>query len=239
MQLFFHENITENIFFLDPEESKHLIKVLRKDQGDKVDFTDGHGYLYQCVILDPNPKKAGLKVVERFFEPEDDYYIHLAICPTKNPDRMEWMIEKITEIGVHEITLIESEHSERSFLKPDRLEKKIISACKQSIKTRVPKLNPICKMGEFVANKKFDTYQRFIAYVDQNNTKHLFEKVIPNREYLILIGPEGDFSTQELDLAFKNFFLPCSLGKSRLRTETAGIAAVHTFQLVNNLTKTE
>lgn len=237
MQLFFHENIPEGLFHLDPEESKHLIKVLRKDQGDKVDFTDGHGYLYQCVILDPNPKKAGLKVVERFYDPEDDYYIHLAICPTKNPDRIEWMIEKITEIGVHEITLMESVHSERSFLKLDRLEKKLISACKQSIKTRIPKLNPVCKMEDLVTNKNFDTYQRFIAYVDQNNTQHLFEKAEPNREYLILIGPEGDFSPKELDLAFRNFFLPCSLGKSRLRTETAGLAAVHTLQLVNCLTE--
>jgi len=235
MQLFFHDNITENIFHLDQEESKHLIKVLRKNQGDKVDFTDGQGYLYHCVILDPNPKKAGLKVMERFYEPEDDYYIHLAICPTKNPERMEWMIEKITEIGVHEITLMESTHSERSFLKLDRLEKKIISACKQSLKTRVPKLNPICEMEELVVNKKFDTYQRFIAYVDKDNTHHLFEKAKQNGEYLILIGPEGDFSSQELDLAFKNFFLPCSLGKSRLRTETAGLAAVHTLQLVNSL----
>jgi len=96
MQLFFHDNIPEGLFHLDPEESKHLIKVLRKSQGDKVDFTDGQGYLYQCVILDPNPKKAGLKVEKKSYEPEEDFYIHLAICPTKNPERIEWMIEKIT-----------------------------------------------------------------------------------------------------------------------------------------------
>ena len=235
MQLFLHHNITDNIFYLDQAESKHLIKVLRKSQGDKVDFTDGQGYLYRCVVLDSNPKKAGIKVMERLFDPEDDYYIHLAICPTKNPDRMEWMIEKITEIGVHEITLMESEHSERSFLKLDRLEKKIVSACKQSLKTRIPKLNPICELKDLVVNKKFDTYQRFIAYVDKENNQHLFEKAKPNGAYLVLIGPEGDFSSQEIDLAFKNFFLPCSLGKSRLRTETAGLAAVHTLQLVNNI----
>lgn len=235
MQLFFHDNISENTFHLDPEESKHMIKVLRKNQGDTVDFTNGLGYLFHCVILDPNPKKAGLKVMERFYEPEDDYHIHLAICPSKNPERMEWMIEKITEIGVHEITLMESEHSERSFLKLDRLEKKIVAACKQSLKTRIPKLNPVCPMEKVVVNKKFDTYQRFIAYIDKENSQHLFEKTEANRKYLILIGPEGDFSPQELDIAFKNFFLPCSLGKSRLRTETAGLVAVHTLQLVNSL----
>ncbi|MCL6259924.1 16S rRNA (uracil(1498)-N(3))-methyltransferase [Aquiflexum sp. TKW24L] len=235
MQLFFHENITENTFYLDQEESKHLIKVLRKIQGDKVDFTDGQGYLYQSVIIDDNPKKAGIKVLKRLFDPEDDYYIHLAICPTKNPDRMEWMMEKITEIGVHEITMMESEHSERSFLKLDRLEKKIVAACKQSLKTRIPKLNPICHMKDLVINPKFDTYQRFIAYVDKDNNHHLFEKAKPNSAYLVLIGPEGDFAPKEIDLAFKNFFIPCSLGKSRLRTETAGLAAVHTLQLINNL----
>ncbi|MCH6201871.1 16S rRNA (uracil(1498)-N(3))-methyltransferase [Aquiflexum sp. LQ15W] len=235
MQLFFHENISENTFHLDQEESKHLIKVLRKNQGDRVDFTDGQGYLYHCIVLDANQKRAGIKVLERLFDPEDDHYIHLAICPTKNPDRMEWMIEKITEIGVHEISLIESEHSERSFLKLDRLEKKIVAACKQSLKTRIPKLNPICQMEDLLVNKKFDTYQRFIAYVDKDNVQHLFEKAKPNNAYLILIGPEGDFSPQEIELAFKNFFLPCSLGKSRLRTETAGLVAVHTLQLLNSL----
>lgn len=235
MQLFFHENIAEDTFHLDQEESKHLIKVLRKNQGDKVVFTDGLGFLYHCIILDANPKKAGIKVVERFFDPEDDYYIHLAICPTKNPDRMEWMIEKITEIGVHEITLMESEHSERSFLKLDRLEKKIVAACKQSLKTRIPKLNPICKMEDLVTDKKFDSYQRFIAYVDKENRQHLFEKAKSNSAYIVLIGPEGDFSPGEIDLAFKNFFLPCSLGKSRLRTETAGLTAVHTLQLLNGI----
>jgi 16S rRNA (uracil1498-N3)-methyltransferase len=233
MQLFFHDHITEDIFHLDPEESKHLIKVLRKNQGDKVKFTDGQGYMYHCVILENNPKKAGIKVMERFYDPEDDYFIHLAICPTKNPDRMEWMIEKITEIGVHEITLIESEHSERSFLKLDRLEKKIVAACKQSLKTRIPKLNPVCPLEKLVSDTKFDSYQRFIAYIDKDNRQHLLEKAKPNGSYLVLIGPEGDFSQKEIDLSFKNFFLPCSLGNSRLRTETAGLAAVHTLQLLN------
>lgn len=235
MQLFFYQNIQEDSFHLEAEESKHLIKVLRKTQGDKVKFTDGKGCLYTCIITEANPKKAVLSIEERNYIPEDDYYIHLAISPTKNAERMEWMIEKITEIGVHEITFMQSEHSERGNLKLDRLEKKIISACKQSLKTRVPKLNAVVPMQELVKDKKFDTYQRFIAYVDKENDRHLFDKAKKDSAYIILIGPEGDFSQPELDLAFKHYFLPCSLGKSRLRSETAGLAAVHTLQLINNL----
>jgi len=235
MQLFYHENIHEKGFYLDQEESKHLIKVLRKSKGDKVHFTDGNGCLYHCVIVDDNPKKAHLLIEERHYSPEEDHYIHLAICPTKNLDRMEWMIEKITEIGVNEITFLESEHSERAFLKLDRMEKKIIAACKQSLKTRFPKLNAQKKLADFLSDKTFDSYQRFIAYVDKENDRHLMEKAEAGKAYVVLIGPEGDFSKKELDLAFKSHFLPCSLGKSRLRTETAGLVAVHTLQLVNEL----
>jgi 16S rRNA (uracil1498-N3)-methyltransferase len=235
MQLFFHENTQDKDFQLDLEESRHLIKVLRRKQGDKVNFTDGKGCLYSCVITDADPRKTVLSIEERNYIPEDDYYIHLAISPTKNAERMEWMIEKITEIGVHEITFMQSEHSERGNLKLDRMEKKIISACKQSLKTRVPKLNAVVPMEELVMDKKFDTYQRFIAYVDKENDRHLIEKAKKDNAYIILIGPEGDFSKQELDLAFQHYFLPCSLGKSRLRSETAGLAAVHTLQLINNI----
>lgn len=235
MQLFFHEHTYDEKFTLDPEESKHLIKVLRKTQGDRVNFTNGKGGLFHCVIIDDNPKKAEIRIEERAFLPEDDYYIHLAISPTKNSDRMEWMVEKLTEIGVHEITFMESEYAERSHLKLERLEKKIIAACKQSLKTRVPKLNPVRPMKELVQDSEFNSYQRFIAYVDKENDRHLFDKVKPNSACLVLIGPEGDFSQQELQLAFDNHFLPCSLGKSRLRSETAGVAAVHTIQLKNNL----
>lgn len=235
MQLFFADYIEGSTFQLDADESNHLIKVLRKGVGDTVFFTDGKGYLYQCILQEANPKKTKLAVQARHFTPEDDFYIHLAICPTKNADRMEWMVEKITEIGVHEITLIQSEHSERSMIKLDRLEKKIIAAGKQSLKTRLPKLNPMIDLELLVSNHAFDSYERFIAYVDKENDRHLFEKATANKAYLVLIGPEGDFSPKELELAFKYHFHPCSLGKSRLRTETAGLAAVHTLQLLNSI----
>ncbi|EOZ92611.1 Ribosomal RNA small subunit methyltransferase E [Indibacter alkaliphilus LW1] len=235
MQLFFHENIQQSNFQLDPEESRHLIKVLRKQQGDKVNFTDGKGCLFECTIIDSNPKKTTIQIDKRLYTPDDDFYIHLAISPTKNSERMEWMVEKLTEIGVHEISFMESEFSERSKLKYDRLEKKIKAACKQSLKTRVPKLNPVIPMEDLVRDDKFNEYQRFIAYVDKENDRHLFQKLEKDRAYLILIGPEGDFSKQELQLAFDHLFLPCSLGKSRLRSETAALAAVHTIQMKNNL----
>ncbi len=236
MQLFFHPSIPEDRFTLDAEESRHLTKVLRRSQGDKVQFTDGKGFLYHCTLLDSNPKKTLLQVNERLYTPEDDFHIHLAISPTKNIDRMEWMVEKITEIGVHEITFMQSEHTERNHLKLERLEKKIISACKQSLKTRVPKLNPVRPMEELLADKEFNTYERFIAYVDKDNDRHLFEKSNPNKAYLVLIGPEGDFSNKEIELALSHHFLPCSLGKSRLRTETAGLVTVHTLQMKNTIT---
>jgi 16S rRNA (uracil1498-N3)-methyltransferase len=234
MQLFFKEDISNPQFDLDSEESKHLIKVLRKSVGDEVHFTDGKGNLYPCTIIKADPKKASLKWVEKILYPEDDYYIHLAIGPTKNLDRMEWMLEKITEIGCHEISFLQSSNSERSFLKLDRLEKKIIAACKQSLKMRFPKLNPIQDLKTFVQNTDAHEVQKFIAYVDKENDQHLFSQAQPKSSYLILIGPEGDFSKDEIKVALNNGFKPCSLGKSRLRTETAGMAAVHILQLINS-----
>jgi 16S rRNA (uracil1498-N3)-methyltransferase len=233
MQLFYHEHITGFAFELDPEESKHLIKVLRKGKGDVVTFTDGKGNLYTCAIQNADPKKALLYIQDQKYVPEDPFQIHLGISPTKNLERLEWMLEKITEIGVHQITLLQTQHGERPFLKLDRLEKKIISACKQSVKTRTPVLNPLIPFDQFVQKQQhFD--QKFIAYVDQEHTAHLKDLVTAGSKALIMIGPEGDFSKDEIELAKENGFLPCSLGKSRLRTETAGLAAVHIIQLANN-----
>ncbi|UJP63488.1 16S rRNA (uracil(1498)-N(3))-methyltransferase [Mongoliitalea daihaiensis] len=235
MQLFYHEKSLDSTFELDQEESRHLIKVLRKTKGDQVQFTDGKGCLVHGAILDADPKRAKIIVEQRLYQPQDDFYIHLAICPTKNLDRMEWMLEKITEIGVHEISFIESKHSERVFLKMDRLEKKMIAACKQSLKFHFPILNGLRPLEEILKESRLDSYQRFIAYLDEDNTRHLYEKAEPNQSYIVLIGPEGDFSKEEVAMAFDYHFLPCSLGRSRLRTETAGVAAVHSLQLKNTL----
>lgn len=233
MQLFFQDKISEPITTLSEEESKHLIRVLRKKQGDPITLTDGKGMIYESVILDANPKKASLKILSKTEAEVDSFFIHLAIAPTKNPDRMEWMVEKITEIGFHELTLIETMNSERSFLKTDRLQKKIISACKQSIKFRTPKLNPNIKFNDLIKSNEFNDFQKFIAYVDEDQKHHLMDLADPGKKYLILIGPEGDFDPKEIQLAFQSGFQAVSLGKSRLRTETAGLSAVQMFQVVN------
>lgn len=233
MQLFFQENISEPISSLSEEESKHLIRVLRKKQGDSIQLTDGQGMIYETVILDANPKRATLKILSKKQALQDPFYIHLAIAPTKSPDRMEWMVEKITEIGFHELTLIETNNSERSFLKTDRLIKKIISACKQSLKFHRPKVNETRKLNDLIKDNEFTDFQKFIAYVDENHTNHLFDLATPKSNYLVLIGPEGDFDSTEIKFAIEANFSPVSLGNSRLRTETAGLAAVQMLQVLN------
>lgn len=233
MQLFFQDQITEPITILSEEESKHLIRVLRKKQGDAITLTDGKGMVYGSVILDANPKKASLKILSKTEAEEDSFFIHLAIAPTKNPDRMEWMVEKITEIGFHELTLIETMNSERSFIKTDRLQKKIISACKQSIKFRTPILNSGIKFNDLIKSAEFNDFEKFIAYVDEHHQHHLLDLAKPGKKYLVLIGPEGDFDLKEIQQAFEAGFKAVSLGKSRLRTETAGLAAVQMLQVVN------
>lgn len=233
MQLFFQDQVTEPISTLTEEESKHLIRVLRKKLGDAITLTDGKGMVYESVILDANPKKASLKILNKTEAEEDNFYIHLAIAPTKNPDRMEWMVEKITEIGFHELTLIETMNSERSYLKTDRLQKKIISACKQSIKFRTPVLNTITKFDDLIKSNELNDFQKFIAYVDEHHRHHLMDLARPGSNYLILIGPEGDFDPKEIQRAFDAGFQAVSLGKSRLRTETAGLSAVQMLQSIN------
>ncbi|SFT44273.1 16S rRNA (uracil1498-N3)-methyltransferase [Algoriphagus locisalis] len=233
MQLFFQENITPPLITLEPDESKHLCRVLRKKQGDQVFVTNGEGNLFECVILEANPKKTSLKVIQTSEVASDDFHIHLAIAPTKSPDRMEWMVEKITEIGFHELTLLETMNSERSYLKTDRLEKKIVSACKQSLKYRIPKLHTISKLNEILDSGEFEDYQKFIAYVDENHDFHLFDSAVAKGKYLILIGPEGDFDPLEIKKALASGFKPVSLGNARLRTETAGLAAVQMLQTLN------
>lgn len=233
MQLFFQEKIELPITYLDEEESRHLVRVLRKKQGDQVRLTNGNGKVFDCVILEASPKKTSLKVLTSNEIPEDNFRIHLAIAPTKSPDRMEWMVEKITEIGFHEMTLLETMNSERSFLKTDRLHKKVISACKQSLKYRIPILHPTKKLSDLIKSKGFEDFQKFIAYVDEDHENHLLDVAKPAGKYLILIGPEGDFDPKEIKEAFQAGFQPVSLGNSRLRTETAGLAAVQMLKILN------
>lgn len=222
MQLFFSENIENGICVLSPEESRHCISVLRHVKGDVVNLFDKKGSLYTAGITDGNPKKCILEVIEVKQVPKRKGYLHVAIAPTKNIDRFEWFVEKAVETGVEEITPIICEHSERRVLKMERIEKIVVSAMKQSYNLNYPILNEPVKINSLI-NGGFNG-KKCIAYCEEKTVS--FENAIKgHNSVLTLIGPEGDFSASEIDAAVSAGFVPVSLGKSRLRTETAGVVS--------------
>jgi len=232
MNLFYSTNIDSEIVNLSEEEAKHCTKVLRLKNGDKIHLTDGKGNLYESEIIEIGLKKCSVKIVNTIKEyGKRNYKIHIAIAPTKNIKRIEWFLEKATEIGIDEITPLICEHSERREIKTERLNKVISSAVKQSLKAYHPKLNVPAKFSDFI-DKKFKS-QNFIAYCENDNQDLLKDIYKRNSDTLILIGPEGDFSDKEIQLAKDFGYTPISFGKSRLRTETAGIVACHTINLLN------
>jgi 16S rRNA (uracil1498-N3)-methyltransferase len=222
VQLFYQPELVNNHCWLTEDESKHCIKVLRKREGEVIVVTDGIGFFYDCTITKANANRCEFDIQEKRAEVKKKFRIHLVIAPTKNPDRLEWLIEKATELGVDEITLIDCDHSERSYIKAERLMKVAISAMKQSQKATLPIINPLNKFSSILDDK---ADQKFIAYVDHSNPKHLLHEAIKEKTYLICIGPEGDFSKEELASALGNGFVKVSMGDSRLRTETAGMVA--------------
>ncbi len=227
MQLFYCPEILEDSFYLNSEESKHCIKVLRKNEGDLINLIDGIGSFYEVRITIASQKKVHFKIVKNWKEEARNYKLHIAIAPTKNNDRLEWFLEKATEIGIDEITPIICHHSERKVVKEERLNKIIISATKQSLKSKIPILHPAISLKQLVLLNH--TNNCLIAHCEDNEKTSLQSLVTKNT--LILIGPEGDFSTTEIDLALANSFTPITLGNSRLRTETAGLVACHTIAL--------
>lgn len=229
--LFYQPDVSNGVLYLDPEESRHCVKVLRKRNGDSIHVTDGKGSLYTCTITNSRPDKCAFVVESAVLEKKKNFNIHIAIAPTKNPDRIEWFVEKAIEIGVNEITFVECDNSERTSIKLERIEKLALSAMKQSLKFTVCKINTIKPLQDFIPS--IDEGQKFIAYVDQANPDELFKVAEPAQHYTILIGPEGDFSTNELTLALERGFKKVALGPSRLRTETAGMVACHTLNLIN------
>ena len=233
MNLFYAAEINGQFYDLDKEESKHIIRVLRKKTGDTIHFTDGKGWFYETIISHIDGRSCTVEILKRY-EGNDrrPFKVHIAIAPTKNNDRMEWFLEKATEIGIDEITPIICYHSERKVVKIERLNKVITSAIKQSLKSFHPKLNEQINLKEFL-NKEF-TGQKFIAYIDKDVTLELSNSLKSEGDILILIGPEGDFRPEEVELAKQKGFVPVSLGKSRLRTETAGVVACHTVSLLKN-----
>ena len=212
---------------LNETESKHCIKVLRKTAGDQIKITDGLGNLFLARIMDADFRRCGFEVIQSEKTENTAPPLHIAIAPTKNIDRFEFFLEKCTEIGISEITPIICFHSERKTIKADRLNKIIISACKQSKNFHFPVFNELSSLTEII-NSGYK--RKFIAHCDFSAKIELKTLQI-NEPTLILIGPEGDFSKKEIELAIKNGFESISLGNSRLRTETAGIVACTTINL--------
>jgi 16S rRNA (uracil1498-N3)-methyltransferase len=233
MQLFYNPDIQpgESAFTFDKEESRHIVKVLRKKEGDTVHITNGKGQLFTSEVLFANEKKCEVKIIaEESFEPTS-YSLHLAVAPTKMNDRYEWFLEKATEIGIHEITPIICEHSERTNFKAERFEKILQSAMKQSAQFYLPRLNEPMPFSAFVNAQREG--QLFIAHCEETDKKLLKNALQPKQQVTLLIGPEGDFSNREIKLALDKGYVPVSLGNTRLRTETAAVVAAHSVAFVN------
>lgn len=230
MHVFFTPDIKKITYQLSPEESKHAIKVLRMAPGDEVCMIDGKGGMYFGIIDEANPKAAVIRVIEKIEQyGRKNYRLHIAIAPTKSNDRMEWFLEKVTEIGIDEITPLLCERSERRKIKSERFDKIILSAMKQSVKAYQPVLNPLTKFNQFIEQQHEG--EKLIAHCTDTPKPSLKSKTKNSQQFVILIGPEGDFTPDEIRKAQEHGFHDVHLGKSRLRTETAGIVACHTINI--------
>jgi len=231
MILFYTNNIDGNIARLDVEQARHCVQVLRKKEGDAIAFVDGIGGFYKGVIQETGKKKCIIQILKtNHAHNKRPFKVHIAIAPTKNINRLEWFLEKATEIGIDEVTPIICHHSERRKIRTDRLQKILIAAMKQSLKAYLPQLNEPLPFKQFIQISRTN-YSTYIAQGAENIP--LKDNYQAPNNVLVVIGPEGDFSKQELEAAFANGFQGVNLGKSRLRTETAGIVACHTLNLLN------
>ena len=233
MALFYVPDIVEH-WELSEEEATHALRVLRLTVGDELEITDGKGNLYKAVISSIAGKHCYVEAKEVIGKPKNwQGDVHIAIAPTKNMDRIEWLIEKATEIGIDEITFLNCRFSERKVVKTDRIERIVVSGMKQSLKPLKPIVNEMVDFKKFIAATRDGA--RFIAHCYDGDRKLLKEQLLQGVDATILIGPEGDFSPEEVETAIAAGFVPVSLGNSRLRTETAGLVACHTFNLINEL----
>ncbi len=248
MYLFYTPDIDTSLC-LSEEESQHCVRVLRYTRGDEILLTDGKGTTYTARITNPHPKHCEFEIVSQEKQQKaHNFHLHIAIAPTKNIERLEWMIEKCTEIGIDEITPLLCRFSERKQIREDRLEKIILSAAKQSLTPYLPKLNPLTTFDELMLNKGQRTKDeglitgKYIAHCYKEDKRELKDEIQRLAEHrtqnaelsiTILIGPEGDFSEEEIRLALDKGYIPVSLGNTRLRTETAGVVACHTAVLLN------
>ena len=225
MQLFYLPEVDAKLSTLDALESKHLVRVLRKKNGDVLHATDGNGHHLTCRLVDANPKAAVLEVTERIALPARPAALTLAVAPTKNMDRMEWLVEKATEIGIERIVPVLCEHSERKVIKHERLLRIATSAMKQSLRAHLPDIQPLTPLSEFVASCNAAT--RVVCHLDESNPGASFQSQLqPDHETAVLIGPEGDFSHEELILMDSYNFKKLNLGNRRLRAESAAMCAM-------------
>ncbi|GGW62781.1 16S rRNA (uracil1498-N3)-methyltransferase [Winogradskyella epiphytica] len=233
MQLFYNSNISEDDseFKFDKDESRHISKVLRKKAGDVLHITNGKGWLFEGELTIADVKNCVVSIKSKKTKPKRGFNLHLAVAPTKMNDRYEWFLEKATEIGVESITPIICDHSERKVVKIERFEKIIQSAMKQSLQFYMPRLNEPVLFKDFMSQEF--SGQTFIAHCEETDKKSLKSQLNPKSDCTILIGPEGDFSLKEIEIALEHGFIPVTLGETRLRTETAAIAACHSVAFLN------
>lgn len=233
MQLFYNPDLNEETtqIAFTKDESRHIVKVLRKSGGDQLQITNGKGWLFVAEITIADMKNCVATILSNVFEPSRNYKVHLAVAPTKMNDRYEWFLEKATEIGIDTIIPIICDHSERKFIKTDRFEKILHAAMKQSLHYYLPELQEAISFKDFVS-RPFSG-QKFIAHCEETERTTLKNALQSNTDVLILIGPEGDFSTNEIKLALAFGFKPVTLGNTRLRTETAAIVACHSIAFTN------
>lgn len=225
MEIFFSDDICDGRVRLDAEESGHCVRVLRHRPGDEISVIDGRGTLYRCALEIADAKGAEARVIEA--QPgfgAHSYHLTMAVCPTKNIDRFEWFVEKATEIGVDVIAPVIGERSERRVLKTDRLRRLTLSAAKQSLKAAIPTVAEPQSVRDFILAAPADAL-KLICYCFDDVERKQIQQLLPAKEICILIGPEGDFSPEEVALARERGWIPVSLGDSRLRTETAAVVA--------------
>lgn len=234
MRLFLSDDTTGQYALLSAEESKHCVRVLRMTVGDEIWVTSGNGVMCRAQVSTPDDKCCEVEIVERIEDYQHrPFHLHLAVAPTKNTARLEWLVEKAVEIGVDRITPVICDHSERGNQKIDRLEKIALSAMKQSLKALKPEIDQPVKLMNFLDKEKDSTAKKLVCYCYGDERHTLQEYYQAGQDALVLIGPEGDFSEREIATALSTGFLPVTLGSCRLRTETAGLYAVTALNFIN------
>jgi 16S rRNA (uracil1498-N3)-methyltransferase len=232
--LFYAPHIAVNPAELPEEESLHCTRVLRLEKDDEITLADGKGFLYRAVLTETHPKRCRFRVTKKWKQPLAwNFYLHIAVAPTKSTERMEWFVEKATEIGINEITCLRCDHSERREIKLPRLLKIAVNAMKQSQKPTLPLINEMINFRDFIAATDFFEGDKMIGHCREFPRQHVKERYHAGRNALLLIGPEGDFSDEEVRWASASGFSPVSFGESRLRTETAALVACHTIHVLN------